>query len=142
MKTKFYEIRKTDAFRDAQGVYLLLPENYRYRIESLVSKEIHAALLFNKIIRKIEDYCCKFFECAEHGFSYELGCYFQKREYKHEGFIKSDIDKFKALMLIYNQDKFPKEYKLIQELINDLEQLFEDWSDFEKDYPELFYKED
>lgn len=139
METKFYEIKKTDEFIDADGVYILLPENYKYRIKPLIRKEIYAALIFrHNVLSKIEDYCDKFFDCKERGFSYELGCYFQKCEYKHEGFIRSDINRFKSLLEIYNSDKFPEEYKLISELVNDLKSFLEDWIIFEKEYPELF----
>lgn len=141
MYTKFYEIRKTDEFKNAESVYLLLPENYKYRIEPLIQKEIYAALIFrNNVLSKIEDYCCKFFECKEHGLSYEIGCYFPKREYQYEGFIESDINKFNSLLKVYNSEQFPEEYKLISELVNDLESFLEDWLIFEKEYPELFEK--
>lgn len=97
MRTKFYDIRRTDAFTDAFGVYSLLPETYKYRIKNLISKEVYAAILFSKYaLRSIDDYCCKFFECKEHGFSYEIGCYLQNREYVHKYMISSDISKFSS----------------------------------------------
>lgn len=139
METKFYEIKKTDEFIDADGVYILLPENYKYRIEPLIRKEIYAALIFkHNVLSKIEDYCCKFFESKEHGLSYELGCYFQKRKYQHEGFIESDINRFNSLLKVYNSEQFPEEYRLISELVNDLKSFLEDWLIFEKEHPELF----
>lgn len=139
MYTKFYEIRKTDAYRDAAGVYTLLPENYKYRIENLVSKEVYAALLFGyNVVRKIEDYCDKFFDCYEHGFSYELGCYFQKREYQSRGFIEADIKGFSSLVEVYDSEKYPEEYKLLQELVKDLQWFLRKWNDYEEEYHELF----
>lgn len=136
---KFYDIRKTDVYKDAEGVYILLPENYKYRIERLVSKEIYAALLFGKnVVCKIEDYCDRFFESKEHGFNYELGCYFQKREYESRGFIESDIKRFSSLIEVYNSNKFPQEYKLLQELVKDLQWFLEKWDSYEECHPELF----
>lgn len=139
MYTKFYEIKKTDEFSNAESVYTLLPTNYKYMIERLIRKEIYSALIFkHNVLSKIEYYCDKFFECKEHGFSYELGCYFQKREYQYEGFIESDISKFNSLLEVYNSEKYPEEYKLISELVNDLKSFLADWITFEREYPELF----
>lgn len=141
METTFYEIRKTDEYRNAASVYTLLPANYKYKIEPLVSKEIYTALIFGyNVISKIEDYCDKFYECKEHGLSYEIGLYFQKKEYTHNGLIKSDIEKFKALLKVYNSEKFPEEYRLINDLIDDLKLLLEKWLIYEKEHPELFKK--
>lgn len=142
MRTKFYDIRRTDAYKDAFGVYSLLPAGYKYRIENLVSKEVYAAILFNQgAVKQIEDYCDKFFECKEKGLSYELGCYFQKKEYKWDCHIFSDIERFKALLSVYDKEKYPEESKLIEELISDLEEFKEKWVSFEKDYPYLFETE-
>lgn len=139
METKFYEIRKTDEYKNADSVYTLLPINYKYRIESLISKEVYTALLFShNVLSKIECYCDKFFDCKEHGLSYELGCYFQKHKYQHAGFIESDINRFNSLLRVYNSEQFPEEYRLISELVNDLKSFLEDWLIFEKEHPELF----
>ncbi len=139
MYTKLYDIRKTDAYQNAEGVYTLLPENYKYRIEGLVNKEIYAALLFShNVVRKIEDYCCKFFECNEQGLSYELGGYFQKRKYESRGFIESDIERFSSLVKVYNSLHYPKEFDLLQELLKDLQWFLEKWDSYEKNHPELF----
>lgn len=143
MYTRFYEIRKTDAYRDAAEVYTLLPENHKYRIENLVSKEVYAALLFGyNVVRKIEDYCDKFFDCQEHGFSYELGCYFQKREYQSSGFIEADIKRFNSLIEVYDSEKYPEECKLLQELVKDLQWFLRKWNDYEEECPELFNRID
>lgn len=139
MYTKFYDIRKTDAYKDAEGVYSILPYDSKYRIERLVRKEIYIALVFDyNVVRKIEDYCSKFFDCKEHGFSYELGCYFQKMEYQSRGFIESDIKRFSSLIAVYNSDRFPEEYKLLQELVKDLQWFLEKWDSYEENHPELF----
>lgn len=74
MWTKFYDIKKTAEYKNADSVYTLLPINYKYRMEPLIGKEVYAALVFkHNILSKIEDYCDKFFDCKENGFSYELG---------------------------------------------------------------------
>lgn len=139
MRTKFYDIRSTDTYKDAFGVYSLLPDGYKYRIENLISKEVYAAILFNQsAVRKIDDYCCKFFECKEKGLSYELGCYFQNKKYESGQHILNDIDRFKSLLSIYDRKKYPEESKLVEELISDLEEFKEKWVSFEKDYPYLF----
>lgn len=139
MWTKFYTIKKTEEYKNAAAVYSLLPINHKYKIEYLVGKEIYAALLFQyNVLSNIENYCDKFFDCDEHGFSYELGCYFQNREYQHEGFIQSDINKFSHLLKVYNAENFKKEYNLIIELVKDLKAFLNDWSKYEIAYPELF----
>lgn len=139
MYTKFYEIRKTDEYKNADSVYTMLPINYKYRIEKLVSKEVYTALIFShNVLSKIEDYCDKFFDCKENGLSYEIGCYFQKREYQHDGFITRDINKYTALLKVYDSEKYPEEYRLISELVNDLKSFLEDWIIFKKEHPELF----
>lgn len=139
MRTKFYDIRRTDAYSDAFGVYSLLPENYKYRIENLISKEVYAAILFyNCTFRSVDDYCCKFFECKEHGFSYEIGCYLQKREYVYKGMISSDINKFSSLLSVYDKNRYPEESRLVEEFMHNLESILKKWEDFEKDWPCLF----
>lgn len=143
MRTKFYDIRRTDAYIDAFGVYSLLPENYKYRIENLISKEVYAAILFSKyVLRSVDDYCCKFFECKEHGFSYEIGCYLQKREYVYKGMISSDINKFSSLLSIYDKDRYPEESRLVEEFVHNLESFLKKWEDFEEGWPCLFEKEE
>lgn len=138
METKFYQIRATDSYRNAASVYFLLPDNHKYKIENLISKEVYAALMFNKVISKIEDYCDKFFDCTEAGLSYELGCYFQKVEYQNVSKIERDITKFERLLKVYDSVKYPKEYKLLEELIADLNSFAVDWKIYEKEHPELF----
>ena len=139
MNTKFYKIRKTTSFSYAEDVYMSLSEHDKYKIENLVSKEIYSALLFKfDVVSKIEDYCDKFFDCGEKGLSYELGCYFQKREYEHEGFIESDIRRFSSLLKVYNKQKYPKEYELICNLIASLAIFKERWLSYEEYHPELF----
>lgn len=139
MYTKLYDIKSTNAYQDAESVYVLIPNDRKFQIEKLISREVYAALLFNySVVRKIEDYCCNFFEVGEHGFSYQLGCYFQSREYKSDGFIESDIDRFNSLIRVYNSEEYPKEYKLLQELVKDLRWFLERWRAFEQCYPELF----
>lgn len=143
MYTKLYDIRNTNAYQNAECVYVLLPENYRYRIKGLVNKEIYAALLFShNVVRKIEDYCCKFFECNEQGLSYELGCYFQKRKYESRGFIEADIKRFNSLIEVYDSEKYPEECKLLQELVKDLQWFLRKWNDYEEECPELFNRID
>lgn len=139
MNIKIYDIKRTDKYKYAEGVYILLPDNDKYKIENLVSKEVYSALLFNfHVLRKIEDYCCAFFECKEKGLSYEIGCYLQKREYQHEGFIQRDIDKFSALLKVYNKETYPVEYNLITNLVNSLYWFQKKWESYEESHPELF----
>lgn len=139
MYTKLYDIKSTNAYQDAESVYVLIPDDRKFQIEKLICREVYVALLFNyNVVRKIEDYYCKFFEVGEHGFSYQLGCYFQSREYKSDGFIESDIDRFNSLIRVYNSEKYPKEYKLLQELVKDLQWFLAMWRNFEQYYPELF----
>ena len=139
MRTKLYDIKKTNAYKSAEGIYTILPENYKFRIAELVSKEIYAALLFNfNVVRRIEGYCGRFFDCDEHGLSYELGCYFQKKEYKTRENIVSDLKKFTSLESVYDSSRFPKEFELIHELVIDLLWFIEKWNSFEKSHPELF----
>lgn len=139
MNTKIYDIKRTDKYRCAENVYISLSDNDKYKIEDLISKEVYSALLFNfHVLRKIEDYCCAFFECSEKGLSYEIGCYFQKREYQHEGFIQRDIDKFSALLKVYNKEIYPQEYNLIKNLVTSLCWFKKKWAQYEESHPELF----
>lgn len=142
MWTKFYDIRKTDKYIDARSVYDLLPVDYEYKLKPLIGEDIYHAILFDKnVLSPIESYCEKFYDCHEKGMKYELGLYFQKRKYEHEGFITSDIRKFSSLLKVYNKETFPEEYNLIAELVKDLNKFLRNWKTYEKIYPELFTSE-
>lgn len=52
MWTKFYEIRQTDEYGNADSVYTMLPINRKYKIKPLVSKEVYTALIFRLIYEK------------------------------------------------------------------------------------------
>lgn len=139
MDIKFYSIKHTDEYRNAEEVWTLLSESYRYKLENLVSKEVYSALLFYyNALLYIEVFCDKFFECKEKGLSYQLGCYFQKREYLCEGMIKSDINKFTALLTVYDKESYPEECRLVRELIEALRKFEEKWKSYEESNPELF----
>lgn len=140
MYTRFYDISKTDIFKDASSIFSMLPNEHKFLVERIVSKKIYAAIIFNhKVLSVIDSYCCKFFDCTDKGLSYELGCYFQNRKYESDGFIESDIRKFESLLKIYNASSYPNEFNLIRNLVQDLRIFLERWRIYEKYYPELFY---
>ena len=139
MKTKLYKIKGTFEYANAKEIYCHLPDGIKSKIENLVSKEIYSALVFDiYVLDNIEKYCDDFFNCKERGLSYELGCYFQTREYEHDGMIDSDIQKFSALLNVYDKVSFPKECALVQSLIASLFEFKESWHNYEKTNPELF----
>lgn len=139
MRTKLYKIKGTLEYTNAQEVYYNLPESSKSKIENLVSKEIYSALVFNRyVLDNVLKYCDEFFDCGEKGLSYELGCYFQTRKYEHDGMIDRDIQKFSALLKVYDTLSFPKECVLIQSLIDSLFKFKESWHNYEKTNPELF----
>lgn len=137
--TKYYEIRKAIVYQRTREMYRLLPDKGKMYLQDTVSKEVYSAILFaNSVINPILDYCDKFFDCKESGFSYELGCYFQKREYQSDGFIQVDIGKFTSLLKVYNSNEYPQEYSLITQLVETLKVSKEKWLSFEESHPELF----
>lgn len=137
--TKFNEISQSDKYQRTCEIYRLLPDRGKMYLQDIVPKEVYSAILFaNSVINPILDYCDKFFDCKENGFSYELGCYFQKREYQSDGFIQRDIDKFTALLKVYNSNEYPQEYSLITQLVETLKVSKERWLSFEESHPELF----
>ena len=139
MRTKIYKIKSTIEYATAAEVYCNLPEKDKSRIQYLVSKEVYNALWFDRyVLSGILKYCDEFFDCKEKGLSYELGCYFQTRKYEHDGMIDRDIQKFTALLKVYDTLSYRKECILIQSLISSLLAFKEKWVNCEKTNPELF----
>lgn len=140
MKTKFYNVRKTKNYRDAEAVYILLPEDNKHLIANLVGREIYSTLLFvNNVLCRIDGYAEKFFRCNEQGISYKVGCYFQRKEYTERDLIEEDIKNFTSLSKVFNSNDFPEEYHLIQDLVKDLQWFLGKWDEFEKEYSGMFY---
>ena len=80
---KIQELRKTKEFKCADSVWICLKEDDKHKIQGLVGDKIYKILVFvrKEIMPKIEDNCDLAFDCNETGLSYEIGCYFQNKEY-------------------------------------------------------------
>lgn len=76
-------------------------------------------LPISKHFKIIQDYSDKFFDCKEKGFSYELGCRYQKIDFDFTPNIDAEINFLKGLLKIYKPE-FVEEIKLIENLIRDL----------------------
>ena len=123
--TQIYETRRTDLYSRTDAVWCLLPIERRYMLGELVDKKVYNTLCFVRgvLMPLIEDNCDLAFDCPEHGISYEIGCYFQNKEYSCVRNVYGDINKFKSLLSIYNIDKFPKEVELINKIISNLQKF-------------------
>ena len=123
--TEIYEIRRTDLYSRADGIWCLLPIEDRYKLHPLVGNKVYYTLCFVRgvLMPLIEDNCDLAFDCPEHGFSYEIGCYFQNKKYSCVRNVNGDISMFKSLLSIYNIDKFPKEVELINKIISNLQKF-------------------
>jgi len=123
--TEIYETRKTDAYRQADSVWCLLPIDDRYKLEPLVDKKVYGVLCFVRgvLMPLIEDNCDLAFDCGEKGFSYDIGCYFQNKKYSCVHNVEGDINRFQRLLKVYDIEKFPKEIELINKIISNLQKF-------------------
>ena len=131
---KFNNIRQTDKFsrlvsmfsdiealeRKTNGSAML--SHLKENLIEFVGHDYMQAIQFIKDFSKIQDYCEKFFECEEKGFSYELGCRYQKIDFDFTENIDGEIRFLTHLLSIYSSE-FPKEIELINSLISDLEEF-------------------
>lgn len=131
---KFNDIRQTEKFsrlvvmfsdieviaRKNNGAAFVshLVEN----LKEFVGFEYMQALQFREDFSKIQDYCEKFFDCKEKGFSYELGCRYQKIDFDSVENIDGEINFLNSLLKIYSPE-FIAEKELIYNLISDLEEF-------------------
>ena len=131
---KFNDIRQTDKFSRLVAIFsdieVIARKNngaafVSHLVENLkefIGFEYIQALQFREDFSKIEDYCEKFFDCKEKGFSYELGCRYQKIDFDFVENIDGEIRFLTHLLSIYSSE-FPKEIELINSLISDLEEF-------------------
>jgi hypothetical protein len=127
----FNEIRKTDKFQrfatimdrvnylEEKHGYSSVTNDIKQELIELMGDKYLDVYEFRQKFSKIQDYCEKFFECPEKGFSYELGCKYQHIKFDYPANVKAEIDWLNDLLKIYNSD-YKEEIKLIEELINDL----------------------
>lgn len=107
--------------------------NTRKLILDFSDENYMKVFLYEKELRKIEDYCDKFFECSQNGFSYELGCKYQKIKFDSIDNIRSEIRWLEKLISIYDEF-YKEEIKIILDLIDDLNKF--------KKYCESFIEKD
>lgn len=88
-------------------------------LREMAGHEFCAAHEYLMSFNVIQDYCEKFFDCKDQGFSYILGCRYQKVDFDFPQNIDAEIKYLRALLVIYNP-KFNLEISLINALINDL----------------------
>ena len=74
-------------------------------LKEFVGFEYMQALQFREDFSKIQDYCEKFFDCKEKGFSYELGCRYQKIDFDSVENIDGEINFLNSLLKIYSPMK-------------------------------------
>lgn len=131
---KFNDIRQTEKFsrlvsmlsdidaleRKTNGSSIL--SHLKENLTEFVGHDFMQAIQFRKDFSKIQDYCEKFFECEEKGFSYELGCRYQKIDFDFPENIDVEIRFLANLLSVYSVE-FPKEIELIKSLISDLKNL-------------------
>lgn len=131
---KFNDIRQTEKFsrlvsmlsdidaleRKTNGSSIL--SHLKENLTEFVGHDFMQAIQFRKDFSKIQDYCEKFFECEEKGFSYELGCRYQKIDFDFPENIDVEIRFLANLLSVYSVE-FPKEIELIKSLISDLEEF-------------------
>ena len=119
---EIYEIRKTDEYQNASSLWDIIDDNNKWKLEAVIGSHLYSILVFvNKLmIPLIENNCDLAFDCSEHGFSYEIGCYFQNKKYLNLDNINSDIKKFSDLKNIYDKDSFPEEVKLLDKITDNL----------------------
>lgn len=129
---KYNEIKNTDKFTyltclfaniDALGEKhgeTHLVTDTRQKLQEFAGFELMNAIRFRKHFSVIEDYCEKFFDCKEKGFSYELGCRYQKIDFDYTPNIDAEISYLKGLLNIYKPE-FAQEISIIKNLIKDLE---------------------
>jgi hypothetical protein len=94
--------------------------------EKFISNNVLEAIEYSNEFDEIKDYCEKFFDIKESneiGFSYELGCRYQKIDFDNSENIIGEIKYLKNLLKIYNEN-FPEEVKLIFQLILDLKDFY------------------
>lgn len=129
---KYNEIRKTDKFSYLTCLFANIDALYKklgdvhlvsdthQKLEEFAGYEYMQAIRFRKHFAVIQDYCEKFFECKEKGFSYELGCRYQKIDFDFTPNIDAEINYLKGLLNIYKPE-FAQEISIIKSLIKDLE---------------------
>jgi len=110
-----------DALGKKHGETHLITDT-RQKLQEFAGYEFMNAIRFRKEFEVIRDYCEKFFDCKEKGFSYQLGCRYQKIDFDFTPNIDAEIDYLKGLLKIYNP-VFAQEINLIEKLIEDLEKF-------------------
>jgi len=129
---KYNNIRKTDKFNNLTRLFANIDALYnklgdvhlvsdtRQKLEEFAGYRYMQAVQFRKHFAVIQDYCSKFFNCKEKGFSYELGCRYQKIDFDITPNIDAEIKYLKGLLNIYKPE-FVQEIVIIESLIKDLE---------------------
>jgi len=137
--SEIYEIKHTDEYRNADSIWFALKDGDRFKLEPLVGKKIYSMLVFiNRVMEPLLGNNCDLaYDCKEHGFSYYIGNYFQKREYSTVDNITYDIDTFKSLLNIYDKDKYPEEIQLIDKIIDNLSKFVERCKTYELYYEKI-----
>lgn len=138
---KYNEIRKTDKFSYLTCLFANIDVLYKklgdvhivsdthQKLQEFAGYEYMQAIEYRKHFAVIQEYCTKFFECKEKGFSYELGCRYQKIDFDLTPNIDSEINYLKGLLRIYKPE-FKHQIKLIEELIIDLEAFKPHFDDY------------
>lgn len=127
---KFNKIRRTDKFNRfvemMNGIEKLQKHQYTgilnevyNNLKEFAGSELVRAFEYRKKVMVIEDYCDRFFDCKEKGFSYELGCKYQKIDFDFPENIDGEIRWLENLCNVYNPE-FKDELLIIRELIIDL----------------------
>lgn len=124
-------IRSKEIFKDALSIYQHLDRIQHDALENLL-KEVEEGGLYEavamqaNVIFKADILCDLFFDCKEKGFSYELGCYFQKHfdDYNNLAKIDSDITMLSHLLGVYDFQNYPEEFKYIRYAIEVLKWLY------------------
>ena len=131
---KYNEIRKTDKFSCLTSLFanldalyeklgdVYLVSNTHQNLQEFAGYEYVQAIRFRKHFAVIQDYCDKFFECKEKGFSHNLGCRYQKIDFDFTPNIDAEINWLKGLLKIYKPE-FAQEISIIESLIKDLEEF-------------------
>lgn len=100
--SQFYKLSKTTEYEKAVRVWNVIDENNRHVLEELIGRDLYSKMVFIQYVLKpsTDDLCEMAFECKENGLSYEIGCYFQKKEYDHIDNVKTDLKKFNSLLKV------------------------------------------
>jgi hypothetical protein len=138
---KYNAFSRSDKFQDVVGILDQVERLQNFKsssaLQSIYNKVIDLAgtgfrdaIEYRKHFRVIQDYCEKFFECkTKGGFSYELGCRYQKIDFDFPQNIEGEIKYLEALLRIYNPF-FTEEISIINSLIIDLKEFITVFSEY------------